>query len=176
MLEKDSVVEIYKPNFIVRLYEKALLIDLKGNVKNEVEEALENRPVLRETLGHVLSIFVPLHIRLSDIDSVHMDKMGNVKIHLPYHRDIVFPLEAKEGKKLVNKLNELIPKAKEEELDRIIKEHKLQKTVKEERMMEKEEEEIMPVGGAQFPIPEPTGMREKIKEAEEKIIEEEQKK
>lgn len=152
-----------------------LIIDVKGTLKNEIEEALENRAVLRETLGHILGIFAPLHINLSDIGSVNVDKIGSVKIHLPHHRDVVISLEAKEAQRFVNKMNQLIPEAKKEELERIIKEHRLQRIVEEERMMEKEEI-FMPTGGVQFPIPEPPGMREKAKEAEEKIIEEEQKK
>ncbi|MEM3459466.1 MAG: hypothetical protein QXW63_00040 [Candidatus Bathyarchaeia archaeon] len=173
MSEKSVLIEIDKPHFTVRLYERFLVIDVKGTLKDEIEEALENKPILRETLGHILGIFAPLHIRLSDIDSVNMDKMGTVRIHLPHHRDVVISLEPKEAKRLINKLNELIPEAKEDELERIIKEHKLQRIVEEEQLMEKEEE-IMPMGGAQMPISEPPGTREKIKEAEKKIIEEEQ--
>ena len=85
-----------------------LKIDLKGSFKNEIEEALENKPILRETVGSILGIFVPLHIRLSDIDSVHMDKTGKVKVSLPLHRNIVIPLERA---LLVDNLNELIPNA-----------------------------------------------------------------
>jgi hypothetical protein len=61
-------LNVENPHFIVRLYENLLRIDLKGSFKNEVEEALENKPVLKETIGGLLGIFVPLHIRLSDID------------------------------------------------------------------------------------------------------------
>ena len=56
-------------------------------------EALENKPVLKETIGRVLGIFVPLHIRVSDIDLVHMDETGKIKVRLSHHRSIEIPLE-----------------------------------------------------------------------------------
>jgi hypothetical protein len=87
------ILKVENPHFTIKLYENLLRIDLKGSFKNEVEEALENKPFLKETIGGLLGIFVPLHIRLSDIDSVHMDETGKVTINLPYHRHITIPLE-----------------------------------------------------------------------------------
>jgi len=172
MSDKTVILEIDRPHFTVRLSESLLKIDLKGSVKNAIEEALENKPVLRETIGGILSIFAPLHIRLSDIESVHMDQTGKVKINLPHHRDTVILLEPKDAKRLVDKLNQLIPKEKKKELERIIKEHKLQRIGREESEME----HIPRISGAaSFPIPEPPGVLEEEKEAEERIIEEEEK-
>ena len=74
MSEEDLVLEIDHPHFIISVTEDLLKIDVKGSVKNEIEEALENAPGLKETVGHILSVFVPLHIRLSDIDSVKMEE------------------------------------------------------------------------------------------------------
>jgi hypothetical protein len=165
-----GVLEIDKPHFSVRLYENLLKIDLKGTVKNEIEEAVENKPLLRETIGSILGIFVPLHIHLSDIDSVHMDETGKVKIHLPRHRDIMIPLEPRDAKRLIEKLNQLIPKEKAKELERVMEERKLRKIVEEEREMER----ASFTSGA-FPIPQPLGVLEKEKEAEEKIVEEQEK-
>jgi hypothetical protein len=108
--EAIPVLEADRAHFTIRLYENLLKIDLKGSFKNEIEEALENKPVLKETIGSVLSVFVPLHIRLSDIDSVHMDETGKLEINLPLHRNIVIPLERKDAERFVDKLNELIPK------------------------------------------------------------------
>lgn len=167
MPETTVVLEIDKPHFTVRLYENLLKMDLKATVRNEIEEALENKPILKETIGELLGIFVPLHVRLSDIDSVHMDETGKVKINLARHRDIAIPLELKDAKKLVGKLNQLVPKAKEKELDRVIKEHKLRKIAEEE-----EEIERTPFTSGAFPMPPPQGVFEKEKEAEEKIAEE----
>jgi len=122
MPQEVAVLEVENPRLTIRLYENMLRIDLKGSFKNEIEEALENKPVLRETIGSVLGIFAPLHIRLSDVDSVHMDETGKIKINLPHRRDVVIPLELKDGKRLLEKLNQLIPEAKTRELkERIMK-------------------------------------------------------
>jgi hypothetical protein len=112
-----KVLEVENPHFTIRLYEDLLKIDLKGSFKNEIEEALENKPVLKETLGSILGIFVPLHIRVSKINSVHMDETGKIKVRLPHHRNIVIPLERKEdAQKLVEKLNQLISNARTAEI------------------------------------------------------------
>jgi hypothetical protein len=105
-------LEVEDPHFTIRLYEDLLKIDLKGSFKNEIEEALENKPVLKETIGRVLGIFVPLHIRVSDTDSVHLDETGKINVSLSHHRNIVIPLESKEeAEKLVEKLNQLTSNA-----------------------------------------------------------------
>ena len=116
----NTVLEVEDPHFTIRLYENLLKIDLKGSFKNELEEALENKPVLKETIGRVLGIFVPLHIPISDIDSVHMDETGKIKVSLSHHRDIIIPLEHKEdAEKLVEKLNQLISKVETEKIQEI---------------------------------------------------------
>jgi hypothetical protein len=96
---------------------------LKGSFKNEIEEALEHKPVLKETLGKILGVFVPLHIHVSEIDSVHMDETGKITINLHHHRNIVIPFEHKENaEKFVEKLNQHISKEKTEQLkDQIAK-------------------------------------------------------
>ena len=110
-------MDVEDPLFTIRLYENLLKIDLKGNFKNEIEEALENKPVLKETVGRVLGIFVPLHIPISNIDSVDMDKAGKIKVSLSHHRDIIIPLEHKEdAEKIVKELNQLISKAEREKI------------------------------------------------------------
>jgi hypothetical protein len=166
MADTTEILRIDEPHFTIRVYESMLRIDLKGSVKNEIEDALENTPVLKETLGKILAMFVPLHVRLSDIDSVQMDTQGKITIKLPRHRDIVTPLDPKDAKKLVDKLNELIPKEKEKELKRIIKEQRLQKIENVEQELGKERF-LLPTGGAQFPITEPPGVLKKEKEAAE---------
>jgi hypothetical protein len=108
-----KLLEVENPHFTIRLYEDLLKIDLKGSFKNEIEEALENKPVLKETIGKILGIFVPLHIRIREIDSVQMDATGKIKVSLHHHRSIVIPLERKEdSEKLVEKLNQLVSNAK----------------------------------------------------------------
>ena len=109
-------MEVENPHFIVRLYENLLRIDLKGSLKNEVEEALENKPVLKETIGGLLGIFVPLHIRLIDVESVDLDEAGKVKVNLPNHRHIVIQLEKQHAENFVAKLNQLVQKARIREI------------------------------------------------------------
>ncbi len=164
MSESDLVLEIDHPHFIIRVTNDLLKIDVKGNVKNEIEEALENDQGLRETIGRILSVFVPLHIRLSDIDSVKMEKTGEVKISLPHHRDANIPLRTEEAEKLVSKLNQLIPEAKQREMERIIKEQRARQIVEEDIEMRKE--------SAQFPQS-PEEMHKEEKEIEEEIEREE---
>jgi hypothetical protein len=118
----SPVLEIEEPHYTIRLYENLLRIDLKGSFKNEIEEALENKPILKETIGGILSLFAPLHIRLSDVDSAQIDENGKVKIILPRHRDITIPLEHEDAEKLASALNHLAPLAKKSEWERIIKE------------------------------------------------------
>ena len=116
----NTVLEVEDPHFTIRLYEGLLKIDLKGSFKNELEEALENKSVLKETIGRVLGIFVPLHIPIKDIDSVHMDEAGKINVSLSHHRDILIPLEHKEdAEKLVDKLNQLISKVETEKIQEI---------------------------------------------------------
>jgi hypothetical protein len=119
MPEATAILEVDGPHCTVRLYEKLLKADLMGSLKNEIEEALENKPILAETIGGVLSIFVPLHIRLSDINSANVDETGKLKIDLPHRRNILIPLERKDAQRLVDKLNELVTNAKKQEVERI---------------------------------------------------------
>jgi hypothetical protein len=171
MSEARKVLEINEPHFTVRLFEEMLKIDLVGGVKNDLEEALENKPVLRQTLGSILGMFAPLHIRLSDIESVNMDKTGKVKMVLPRRRDVTIPLEQRNAKQLVDKLEKLIPRAKEREYRRMIRKSRIQKIAKQEIDMQR----APLISGAGTPtIPEPLGLMEREKEEEEKAIEEEE--
>ena len=142
----QALVVFDKPHMTVRLFERMLKIDLKGSFRNELEEALENMPILKETIGNVFEIFAPLHVRLYDIESVRADRTGRVMIRQRWHRDLIIPLNPKEGKTLVDKLNDLIPKEKDRELDRIIEEHKLSAR---ERELEKEE---IPMSRGESPL------------------------
>ena len=84
MPETKVALEFETRHFTVSLDENLLRIDLKGSLKNEIEEALENKPILKETFGSILSLFAPLHVRLSDIESVNVDKARRVKIELSH--------------------------------------------------------------------------------------------
>lgn len=161
MPETDVILEIDHPHFVIKLYEDLLKIDLKGSFRGRVEEAFENTPILKETIGGILGLFAPLHVRLSDIDSARIEKTGKVKIVLPRRRDITIPIEAKEARRLVDKLNELIPVAKQRELERVVREHKLQKVADEEIEGAKT---MAMLGRGKLP-----GLMEEEKEAEKEI-------
>jgi hypothetical protein len=165
MSSDTEVLRIDEPHFTVRVYESSLRIDLKGSVKNEIEDALENKPVLRESIGNILAVFVPLHVLLSDIDSAQMDEKGKVTIKLPRHRDVVIQLEPKNAKKLVDKLNQLAPGEKEKAREKIFSEQKSQRIENAEREYDRESLSST-VGGGQFPLPSPPGVRRKEKKAE----------
>jgi len=124
LAQAKAILEIDGLHFTVRVYENWLWIDLKGNTKSEIVEGLENKSVLRQSIGNILEIFAPLHIHLSDIDSVQMDSHGKVKLVLPRRRDVTIPLTVKEAKTLVDTLNPLIAKEKEKEAQRAIEERK----------------------------------------------------
>jgi len=173
MSKTDAVLKIDKPHFSIEVYEDFFKLDLKGTLKNEIEEAFENKPILKETLGGVFGVFVPLHIHLRDIDMVDMDKTGKVKIKIPRRRDVTISLDPKNAKKLVDKLNQLIPKEKDKELRRVIKEKKgkLKLTERGQKI-----ERAPVIASTSFPVPEPQGVLEEEKEAEEEIEEEEEEK
>jgi hypothetical protein len=111
MSEEKPVLEIENPHLTLKLYADLLKIDLKGNFKNELEEALENKPVLKGTIGGLLGIFVPLHIPVEHIKAVDTDENGNVIIDLGYHRSLTFQLERNHAEILVDKLRQKIQAA-----------------------------------------------------------------
>ena len=119
MSEGKAVLEIEGSHFTLRLYEDWLRIDLRGNTRDEIAEALENKPVLKQSIGSILEIFAPLHIHLSDIDSVRTDSLGKVKLVLPRRRDVTIPLTVNEAKTFVDTLNPLIEKEKEKKIQQI---------------------------------------------------------
>jgi hypothetical protein len=141
MPETIKILEVKNPHFTIKLSDDLLKIDLKGSFKNEVEEALEHKPVLKETLGKILGVFVPLHILVSDIDSVDLDETGKVTVNLPHHRDVVLPFEHKENaEKLVEKLNQLISKARTEKIKENAEIKRAEKKLKKSRLEAKRKE------------------------------------
>ena len=48
------------------------------------------------------------------------DEEGKVKIVIPFRRDILIPLDAEEAKRLIDKLNELIPGEKRKHLEGLL--------------------------------------------------------
>jgi hypothetical protein len=120
--EKDLVMMIDKPDFVVKLYKDLLEVDLKKGIKKELEDFLESRPFLKENLGFLFQTVVPIDVLLKDIKSATVDRefspgvialgWARAKIVIPRRKDLIIPLEPDECKKLIDKLNELIPTAK----------------------------------------------------------------
>jgi hypothetical protein len=125
---EDLVMAIEKPHFTVKLHKTVLEVDLTKGLKKELEDVLEARPALRESLGVLFQTVIPLDVRLRDIRSAKVDDKGQVKITIPSRRDIVIPLGAGESKRLVDKMNKLIPAEKE----RAVKEAAESKKVRRE--------------------------------------------
>jgi len=118
MATEDIVMVIKKPHFTVKLHKTLLEVDLKKGIKKELEDVLEAKPILRESLGFLFQTIIPLDVPLKDIQSVQVDKKGQVKVIIPSRRDIVIPLKLNESKRLVEKMNEWIAVEK----DRAIRE------------------------------------------------------
>jgi hypothetical protein len=88
-------------------------------------------------LGFIFQSVVPLDIPLKDIESVELDEKKQVKIRTHHRRDITIPLEASESKRLISKLEELIPLAKQREMERILASKEAKKELAREGMESK---------------------------------------
>lgn len=137
MSTKDLVLVIEKPGFEVKLHKSLLEVDLKKGTRKKLENALESNPSLRGSLGFLFQNVIPLDVPLKDIESVELDKKQHVKLAIAHRRDITIPLEAKESKKLINKLNKLIPIAKQEERERLLRSLETKKELTRERVESK---------------------------------------
>ena len=112
MSPAEMVLVINKPFMTVKLDQRMLQVDLESGLKQQLESALESNEAIRETLGFLFQSVIPLDVPLKDIDSASLSSDGKVKIAIPFRRDIHIPLEPDESKRLVDKLNQLIPEAK----------------------------------------------------------------
>jgi hypothetical protein len=122
MAEKDLVLVIDKPHFIVKLHRDLLEVDLKKGAKKKLEDFLESKPSLRDSLGTLFQTVVPLDVPLKDIETATTDRelyphvlaqgWAQAKIVIRNRKDLHIPLTLDESEKLIAKLNELIPKAK----------------------------------------------------------------
>jgi hypothetical protein len=110
MSQRDEVVMIIdKPHFTVKVHTSILEVDLKEGARKKLEEAVESHPHLRDSIGLLFQTIVPLDVPLKDIEAAIVDEKGRTKIVIPRRRDITIPLEPDESRRLVEKLNELIP-------------------------------------------------------------------
>jgi hypothetical protein len=116
MNDEDIVMTIDKPHFTVKLRATQLEVDIKDGAREELEKLLEAKPAFRDSVGLLFQTVVPLDVRLRDIRSVGLDKKGRVRIDIPRRRDLTIPLEQEESKRLIDKLNELIPLERERAL------------------------------------------------------------
>jgi hypothetical protein len=124
MSTKDVIMMIEKPHFKVKLHSDLLEVDLEEGLKKELEDVLESKPILRDNLGYLFQTAIPLDVPLKDIESATVDKKGKTKITIPHRKDIIIPLKAIESKKLVARLNELIPIEKAKELEKMLRSEK----------------------------------------------------
>jgi len=120
-MESEELVMVFdKPHFVVKLYKTLLKVDIKEGARKELEGFAESNPHLRDSLGLLFQMMIPLDVQLKEIQTVRLDKKGQVQIVIPNRRDIHIPLEKEEAEKLRDKLNELVPieTAKEDEKTR----------------------------------------------------------
>jgi hypothetical protein len=112
LMEKDPILVIDKPDFVVTLHEDWIDVDLKHGGKAKLERAVERDPLLRKTLGFVLQSVVPSDVGLCDVESVEVNGKGQLKLVIPRHVDIVLPLGVDDANRLAEELKDLIPLAK----------------------------------------------------------------
>jgi hypothetical protein len=112
LMERDPILVIDKPDFVVRLHRDWIEVDLKEGAWKKLEDAVEKDPLLRKTLGFVLQSKIPSDVELCDVASVEVDGKGQLKLVMPRHVDIVLPLGVDEANRLAEELKDLIPLAK----------------------------------------------------------------
>jgi hypothetical protein len=108
MTTSDIVMLIEKPHVKVKLHERVLEVDLTAGFKKELEDIVEARPALRQTVGFLFQTIIPLDVLLRDIETTTLDERGRVKIVIPHRRDLVIPLTPDESKPFLVKLDWLI--------------------------------------------------------------------
>ncbi len=139
MSDEDIVMTIDKPHFVVRLHPTQLEVDLKQGAREELEKLLEAKPAFRDSVGLLFQTIVPLDVRLRDIRSVGLDEKGRVKIDIPRRKDLTIPLDQEESKRLIDKLNELIPPEKERAMKDAEEAKKTEKALKAQRSTNEKE-------------------------------------
>jgi hypothetical protein len=112
-MERDPILVIDKPDFVVTLHKEWIDIDLKEGGRAKLERAIEKDPLLRKTIGYVLQSRIPSDVGLCHIKSVEVDDKGQLKLIIPRHVDMVLPLGIDDANRLANELKDLIPLAKE---------------------------------------------------------------
>src|SRR5215471_6032781 len=119
MPTKAVVLLIDRPHFEVKVHSDSLEVNLKEGVRHEIERLAEARPILQETLGWVFQTIIPLNVRLWEIERVDVETSGKVNLVIPHRRDLHIPLDPADGRRLADKLNQLIPVEKAREMERV---------------------------------------------------------
>jgi uncharacterized protein involved in tellurium resistance len=136
--EKEPILAFDKPQFEVQLHPDVLTLHVKEGAMREFDKLAEQTPHLRDSLRWMFHEIIPLKVKLEDIEHVDSDKMGRVTIKVPARREIHIPLDHEESNKLLEKLNQLIPREKEKAIER----RKASDESKEQ--VRREEDEILP--------------------------------
>jgi hypothetical protein len=108
MMPDDTLMLIEKPHMRVKLRPRKLEVDLTEGVRKEIENLVESREALRETLGFMFQTLIPLDVPLKDIQSTGLDEKGRVKIVIPHRRDLHIPLPSRESEAFLAKLDEAL--------------------------------------------------------------------
>jgi len=85
---------------------------------------------------------IPLGVPLRKIDSVSVTENGQVKIAIPMRKDLHIPLDPDESKRLIEKLNELIPMEKQRALEEELAQEKGFKELDSHSKTAEAEEEV----------------------------------
>ncbi len=118
MPENQSTLTLDKPQFEVKLQPGVLTLHIKEGAVREFDKLAEQTPHLRDSLRWMFHEIIPLKVKLEDIEHVDSDATGRIRIKVSARRDIHIPLDHEESNKLLEKLNELIPREKERAVER----------------------------------------------------------
>jgi pyruvate-formate lyase-activating enzyme len=116
--DSPTILEFDKPQFKVKLYPDVLALQVKEAAIGDFDKLAEATPHLADTLRWLVHTIIPLHVKLEDIEKVEADDSGRVTLKVPLRHDIHIPLELSESRPLVEKLEELIPAAKAQALEK----------------------------------------------------------
>ncbi len=107
---QKPILEIDKPDFVVKVYPDLFKLDLKHGLRHRLEEIAEADPILRSSLGTLFQFVVPIDVELWEISTTEVDERGKLRIVMPFKRDVIVALEREESIELKRFLDPLIEK------------------------------------------------------------------
>jgi hypothetical protein len=108
LTNKRVILEFDKPYFELKLEPDQLVIHVKESSIQDMRKLVEASPHLTDNLRWMFATIFPLHVKLSDIESVQCNKDNTqVNVKIPSKHDIHLPLDPPECQMLVEKLNSL---------------------------------------------------------------------